>query len=118
MWTVQQKADFILWYAELKSVVRVQRKWRNLHPGGIVPDEKSLNHWLKYFKQTGGDAKQKSLGRPGTSEDNAERIRQSCVRSPKKSIARLNLELGIPKSTIQNVIHEIYAFMLKDSAEA
>jgi len=33
MWTVHQKAQFVLWYAELKSVVAVQRKWRSLHPG-------------------------------------------------------------------------------------
>jgi hypothetical protein len=33
-------------------------------------------------------------------------FRQSCVRSPKKSIAHRSLELGIPKSTIQNVIHK------------
>jgi hypothetical protein len=35
-----------------------------------------------------------------------ERNRQSCVRSPKESIARKKLELGITKTKIQNVIHK------------
>jgi hypothetical protein len=35
-----------------------------------------------------------------------ERIRQFCVRSHRKSTARRNLELDIPKTTIQNVIHK------------
>jgi hypothetical protein len=54
----------------------------------------------------GSVAKRKSSGRPGTSEENVERISQSCVRSPKKSIARPNLELGIPKTMIQNIIQK------------
>jgi hypothetical protein len=43
MWTVQQKAQFVLWYAELKSVVAVQRKWRSSHPGEKPPMDKALN---------------------------------------------------------------------------
>jgi hypothetical protein len=39
MWTVQQKAQFVLWFAELKAVVAVQRKWERLHPGDKAPDD-------------------------------------------------------------------------------
>jgi transposase len=74
MWTVQQKAQFVLWYAELKSVVAVQRKWQRLHPGEKAPDDKALNRWLTQFKETGSVAKHKSSGRPRTSEENVERI--------------------------------------------
>jgi hypothetical protein len=84
MWTVQQKAEFVLWCAELKSVVRVQCKWRRLRPGEKAPDDKVLNRWLKQFKIMESGAKQKSSGQPGTSKENVEHIRQSCVRSPKK----------------------------------
>jgi hypothetical protein len=66
-------------------------------------DDKALNRWLKGFKEMESVAKQKSSGRPGTSEENMKRIRQSCVRRPKKSIAHRNLELRIPKTIIQNV---------------
>ena len=45
-------------------------------------------------------------GRPRTSEEDVERIRQSCIRSPKKSISRRSVTLGIPKTTIQNVLYK------------
>jgi hypothetical protein len=102
----------------------VQRKWRRLHPGEKAPDDKanqrfraiSLNRWLKQFKETGGVKKHKSSGRPGTSEQSVKRIRQSYVRSPKKSTARWTLELWIPKTTIQIVIHKrlrLYAYKIQ-----
>jgi transposase len=71
---VQQKAQFVLWYAELKSVAAVQRKWQRLHPEEKAPHDKALNRWLTQFKETGSVAKQKSSGRPRTSEENVERI--------------------------------------------
>jgi hypothetical protein len=111
MWTVQQKAEFVLWCAELRSVVTVQCKRRRLHPGEKAADDKALKHWLKEFKEMRIVAKQKSSGRPGTSEENVGRIRQSCVGSRKMPIARRNLEFWIPKTTIQNVIHKLLAFM-------
>lgn len=39
-------------------------------------------------------------------QENVERIRQSAVRSPKKSIARRSLELQIPKTTIHKVLRK------------
>ena len=108
MWTVHQKAQFVLWYAELKSVVTVQRKCRSLHTGEKPPTDKALNRWMNQFKETGTFGKQKSTGWPRTSEEDVEleRIRQSCIRSPKKSTARRSVTLGIPKSTIQNVLQK------------
>jgi len=64
MWTVHQKAQFVLRYAELKSVVEVQRKWRSLRPGEKPPKDKALNRWMNQFKETGTVEKQKSTGRP------------------------------------------------------
>jgi len=60
---------------------------------------------MNQFTETGAVEKQKSTGRPRISED-VEHIRQSCIRSPKKSIARRSVTLGIPKITVQNVLHK------------
>jgi len=49
MWTVHQKAQFVLRYAELKWAVAVHRKWRSLHPGEKPPTEKALNRWMNQF---------------------------------------------------------------------
>jgi len=60
---------------------------------------------MNQLKKTGTVEKQKSTGRPRTSEEDVKRIRQPCIRSPKKSIARRSVTLGIPITTIQNVLH-------------
>jgi len=75
----------VLWYAELKSVIAVLRKWRRLHPGENTPTDKSLKRWLNQFKETGTVEKQKSTGRPRPPED-VERIRQSCIISNKNQL--------------------------------
>jgi len=104
MWTIHQKTQFVLWYAELKSVVAVLRKWRSLHPGEKPPTDKALKRWMNQFKETGTVKKQKSTGRPRTPED-VERIRQSCIISNKNQL-QVSVTLGIPKTTIQNVLHK------------
>jgi hypothetical protein len=54
----------------------------------------------------GSVEKQKSTGRPQTFEEIVECIRESCVRSPKKSVAHHSFELCVLKTTIQNVLHK------------
>jgi len=86
MCTVHQKAQFVLWYADLKSVVTVQRKWQSLHPVEKPPTDKALNQWMNQFKETGTVEMQKSTGQPRTLEEDVECIRQSCIRSPKSQL--------------------------------
>jgi hypothetical protein len=71
---------------------------------------------VETVQREGSVAKQESSGRSGRPEENVERIRESCVGSPKKSIARRSLDLGITKTTIQNVIQKLlrlYAYKIK-----
>lgn len=105
MATVQQKAQCVLWLAEFKSVITVQRNFRRVYDTD-PPHPNSIRRWYEQFQVTGSINIKKSPGRPRTSDEAVERIRQSCVRSPKKSIARRSLQLGIPKTTIQNVLHK------------
>ncbi|KAG8259719.1 hypothetical protein J6590_008755 [Homalodisca vitripennis] len=75
MLTVQQKAQCVIWYAELKSIVSVQRLFRRTYPGQTAPDNKAIVRWFNQFKETGTVAKKSRPGRPRTSEENVERIR-------------------------------------------
>jgi hypothetical protein len=105
MASVKQEGQFVSWYTEFKLVVTVQRHFRRTY-GEDPPTDKTTVHWHNQFKETGNMNLKKPSGRPRTSEDNVERLRESCLRNPKKLIARRNLELGIPKTTIQNVLHK------------
>jgi hypothetical protein len=75
---------------------------------------------VKIFQRKGSVAKLKSSDRPGTSEENVERIRQSCVKSPKEIFARRNLELGIPKKNYDSkqFLQEFTPLCLQGSADA
>lgn len=115
MFSVKEKAQCVLWHAELKSIILVQRAFRRTHEKE-PPHENNIRRWFNQFKETGSVLKQKSPGRPPVSDENVERIRQSAVRSPKKSIARRSLELQIPKTTIHKVLRkrlQLYAYKIQ-----
>lgn len=105
MWTVQQKAQCVLWLAKFNSIVLVQREFRRTYNCRNAPDAKSIHRWFKQFKDTGSIEKQKSTGRPKVSEDIVERIRKSYDNNPNISISSRSIELGIPKSTVHRILH-------------
>jgi hypothetical protein len=105
MASVQQKAQCVFWYAEFKSIVTVQRYFRRTY-GEDPLTEKNIVRWHNQFKETINVNLKKSSSQPRTSKENVKRLRQSCLRNLKKSIARRSLELGIPKTTIQNMLHK------------
>jgi hypothetical protein len=45
-------------------------------------------------------------GRPGVSEENAERVRETFTRSPKKSVHRVSRELQMPPMTVWKVLRK------------
>ena len=105
MMTVQQKAQSVLWVVEFKSVVTVQRTFRCVY-GGVPPHANSIRRCYAQFQENGSFDVKKYPGCPRTSDETVERIRRSCVRSSKKSIAKRSLQIGVPKSIIQNVFHK------------
>ncbi len=105
MATPQQKAQCVIWLIETNSVVTVRRNFRRSY-GVDPPTDKTIRQWLSAFKETGSVLKQKSPSRPRVSQENVDRIRASCTRSPKKSLTRRSLELGLPRSTVHKVIHK------------
>jgi len=84
MATQEQKAFCVLQFVKHESVVSVQRafQWQfNSDP----PSANSIRRWYQQFQTTGCLSKGKSAGRPRVSEESVERVRQTFLRSPKKS---------------------------------
>ena len=55
-------------------------------------------------------------GRPRTSEENIERVRQAFQRSPIKSICTAARQLELPRSTVHKVLHKnlrLYAYKVQ-----
>jgi hypothetical protein len=71
---LQEKAQCVLWYVETKSVVIVQRNFRQVYQKDAPADKYICIYrykWYQRFKETGNVLKEHSPGRPGTSQDDS-----------------------------------------------
>ena len=97
MLTIQQKAQCVLWYNELKSPTAVQRKFRNEF-GQDPLHTNSIKRWFKNFMETGSILDRKRLGRPSIDEETVDAVRVAFHRSLRKSICVASNELAIPRN--------------------
>ena len=74
----------MLQFVKHESVVFVQRAVRRQF-NSVPPSPNSIRRWYQQFQTKGCLCKGKSAGRPRVSEESVERVRQSFLRSPKKS---------------------------------
>jgi hypothetical protein len=69
-------------------------------------------HWYHYFKETGFVLNIKFTARHVALE-HVEHVRQPCTWSTKMAITNCSLQLGIPKTIIQNVLQKGSSSILK-----
>lgn len=103
MATKEQKAFCVLQFAKTESVVTVQRAFR-IKFGCDPPGDNNIRRWYHQFQDTGCLCKGKSTGRPRTSEESVEQVRNSFTRSPKQSVRKASRELAIPVTTVWRVL--------------
>ena len=88
MTTAQEKAQCVSWFIETKSDAQTQRNYRSKY-GRDPPSRPSIRLWHKKFMERGTVFDARRIGRPRTSKENIERVRQVFQRSPLKSIPLL-----------------------------
>ena len=66
----------------------------------------AIRAWNKKFMETGTVFDKGRSGRPRTSNENIDRVRQSFLRSPTKYIRTAAMELQLPRSTVHKVLHK------------
>ena len=101
----QQEAFCVSQFESCKSVVTVQRVFCgqfNHDP----PNANNFCRWHSQFAMTGCLCKGKSVGQPRVSEENVQRIRNSFLQSPKKSVRKASRELGMPVMTVWKVLRK------------
>ena len=102
MTTPQEKAQCVSWFIETKSVVQTQRNYRSKY-GRDPPSRPSIRLWHKKFMKTETVFDTRRSGRPRTSEESIERVRQAFQRSPMKSIRIAARQLKLPRSAVHRV---------------
>ena len=81
MITPQEKAQCGSWFIETKSDIQTQKNYTTKY-AKQAPACQSIRNWHKQFMETGTLLYKPRSGRPRTSEEDIERIHQSCSRSP------------------------------------
>lgn len=106
MLTLKQKQKIVqLWY-ETHSYVKVRRMFQNefqLHRSVTTPDNKSIWRIVKHFEkeQTVHNCnKARSGTKPTITAEKRQQIKESVVRSPKKSYRRRAQELNLTPTTL------------------
>ena len=104
--TGAERARCVFWFEETKSATQVQRKFRTKYRKE-PPSRPTIYSWHTNFVQTGCSVRHaKSPGRPCVSDATVEQLRESFVRSPRKSTRRASRETGIPNVTVWRVLRK------------
>jgi hypothetical protein len=97
----------MLEFARSNSVVAVQRAFRRQF-GRHGPPVSSIRRWYEQFHNRGCICHQGKgrAGRPSVTEETVERVHESFVRSPRKSVSRASRELQVPDSTVRKILRK------------
>jgi hypothetical protein len=101
---------YVLEYHMSKSVVTVQCAFHAKYTKE-PPTDKTICVWYKQFTETACLCKQKSSGRPLTTEDDAEWVQASFLHSPKKSTGNAAKELSMSKTRVWRVLRKRLVFI-------
>ena len=89
----------MLWHTQFGSYLVVQNEYRRFY-GVEPPTKQSIHYWTKQFKEAGSLLRRKCSGRPCTTQQNVDQIREKFERSPKTSTSRAGIQQGICQSTV------------------
>lgn len=110
MWTPQQKVQCVLWFADYKSVTRVQRRARrefNIYP----PTSKSILLWNRTLQANGSlIPKTGKHAKKQVSVQSINNVRNLFNQTPRTSIRSSSRILQIPKSTVHDILHKRLKF--------
>lgn len=115
LWSREQRAFAVeSFFCNGHSVVATQRAFRarfEIPPHRLVPGRNSILSWVNSFRECGSVAKPRN-GHQRTSRtpEAVERVRQSILRSPRRSARKHAVALGIPDTTVRRILHEELQF--------
>ena len=102
MASTKEKVNCVLWLAELKSTIAVQRKFR-IEYNKELPHRNTIAKWMKKLNETGSVHDKPWSGRPCVSDKSFASIEKSFTVSPRKSVRHASLELRLPKSSVHKI---------------
>ncbi|KAG5326261.1 MOS1T transposase, partial [Pseudoatta argentina] len=115
LWSREQRAFAVdRFFGNGRSVVATQHAFRarfEIPPHRLVPGRNSILSWVNSFQECGSVAKPRN-GRQRNSRtpEAVERVRQSILRSPRRSARKHAVPLGILDTTVRRILHKELQF--------
>ena len=104
--TVDEKVKVVLYYAETKSVVAIQRCFRAHFGTRWAPCKQTIYRLCQQFETNGSVLEKKRLHPTSVrTPANIEAVRVALTQSPSKSTRRASAELGISRRSLQRILH-------------
>jgi hypothetical protein len=109
MATVKWNVQCVLWLAKVESVTQVRSEYCRVF-NEEPPCESNIRRWDRQLKETGSLLDKQHSRRPSVSDESVEYIRNSFIRSQKKSVRKCARELELPKTTVHIVLKKRLRF--------
>ena len=106
MFSAQEKADVVQEFIRTGSITRT-RRYAVRTMGKRPPSPKSIRRWHLRFLQTGSVHDLIRSGRPRTSTERINAVRQLYTTTPITSLRHAEIQLQIPRSTIQKILKQL-----------
>ena len=111
LWSREQRAFAVeSFFSNGRSLVATQRAFRarfEIPPHRLVPGRNSILSWVNAFRECGSVAKPRNgLQRTIRTPENVERVRQSVLRSPRRSARKHAAAIGLSNTTVRRILHE------------
>ena len=101
----ERKAAIVRRYIQTNSIIATQRWYRSIY-GPPAPSGDSIRRWNDHFLRYGTVADLPRSGRPRVSSEDVSKIENAFNENPRLSTRNAERELGIPRSTIRDVLRK------------
>lgn len=111
-WMMEERAFAVESYFSSRcSIITTQRTFRNhfrIAPVGHVSDQKLILLWVDAFRKTGNvQIKKTGASRTIRTPENIEQVRQSILRSPRRSVRKHAAALGMSDRFVRRILEEM-----------
>ena len=104
--TVDQKVKVVLFYAETKSVVVTQRRFRAHFGTRWAPCKQTIYRLCQQFETNGSVLEKKRLHPTSVhTPANIKAVHVALTQNPNKSTRRASAELGISRRSLQRILY-------------
>lgn len=109
-WSKEQRAFTVeAYFSNGRSIIKTQRAFRtrfNIRSRAPLPGRQSIVSWVSTFRVSGNvEKKHKGPAKSVRTAENIEAVRQSFVRSPRRSARKHAAALGISDRTVRRILH-------------